>query len=181
MYMIYCVSIYCMDKAALVMHRNRSEESILSIQKDIFNYKDWIDLYWKHFQLHSDQRIKMLQFYLSLIVVLFGALFTLHSMESRNLIAEIVVCIGIGVISVVFALLDHRTSLLIKDAEDAIKGMEAVVFSSDEDKKFALFINSEKNDAERKYFSYAECIRLSEILIALLGVGLALMICCGFF
>lgn len=151
----------------------------MSTQKNTLDYKDWLDLYWNHFQLHSGQRMKMVQFYLTLIVVLFGALFTLHTLESRILTAEIVVCIGIAVISLTFALIDHRTSLLIKDAENAIKKMEADVLPSDS--KLALFLNSEKNDSSRCYFSYSICIRGSEILIALLGIGLVLMIYNGFF
>ena len=153
----------------------------MNTPKKTLDYKDLLDLYWNHFQLHSDQRMKMLQFYLSLIVVLFGALFTLHFLDSRIQIAEIVVCIGIAVISLAFALLDHRTSLLIKDAEEAIRRMEAIIFSSDEERELALFINSEKNDMGRNYVSYSKCIRFSEILITLLGVGIAYMIFFGYF
>lgn len=153
----------------------------MDTQKNILNYKDWLDLYWKHFQLHSEQRMKMLQFYLALIVVPFGALFTLRSLKTRIPEAEIAVCIGIAIISLMFALIDHRTSLLIKDAEQVIKSMEASVFSTDEEKKFALFGNSEKNDAGRRYVSYSKCIRFSEALIALLGVLMAYMIWHGYF
>lgn len=153
----------------------------MDTQKKALDYKDWLDLYWKYFQLHADQRMKMVQFYLSVIVVLFGALFTLHSMENRIAIAEIVTCIGIGVISGIFALLDHRTSLLIKDAENVIKRMEAITFQTREDELLKLFSSSEQNDLGRIYVSYSKCIRVSEIIISITGFWLIWMICNGSF
>lgn len=153
----------------------------MGIENNAFNYKDWLDLYWKYFRFHSEQRIKMLQFYLSLIVVLFGALFTLHSLESRIVTAEVVVSIGIGVISLVFAFLDHRTSILIKDAENAIKKMEDSIFWNREDLPLKLFTYSEDNDRGRIYFSYSKCIRFSEFAISVLGFVLAWMIYIGLF
>lgn len=153
----------------------------MDTQNNAFNYKDWLDLYWKYFQLHSEQRMKMVQFYLSLIVVLFGALFTLHSMEIRITIAEIMVSIGIGIISLIFAFLDHRTSILIKDAENAIKKMEDSTFQDREDMPLKLFSFSEQNDRERIYFSYSNCIRFSEFAISISGFIFAWMICIGVF
>lgn len=153
----------------------------MDTQKRALEYKDWLDLYWKHFQLHSDQRIKMIQFYLSLIVVLFGALFTLHFMENRIMPAEIAICIGIGLVSLFFAFLDHRTSLLIKDAEDVIKKMEALSFQDGEDISLRLFTYSEHNDLNRIYVSYSKCIRFAETMISILGFGLIWMICNGSF
>lgn len=154
---------------------------IMGTQNNAFNYKEWLDLYWKYFQLHSEQRIKMVQFYLSLIVVLFGALFTLHSMEIRIVTAEVVVSIGIGVISLVFACLDHRTSMLIKDVENALKKLEAMTFPGREDMPLKLFTYSEQNDRGRIYFSYSKCIRFSESAISVLGFVLAWMTCVGIF
>ena len=145
------------------------------------NYKDWLDLYWKYFQLHSEQRMKMVQFYLSLIVVLFGSLFTLHSMEARITTAEIMVSIGIGIISLVFALLDHRTSILIKDAENAIKKVEDSTFQGRDDMPLKLFMYSEHNDRERIFFSYSKCIRFSEFAISISGFIFAWMIYNGAF
>lgn len=149
----------------------------MDTHQKVIDDKDWLDLYWKHFHLHSDQRMKMVQFYLSLIVVLFGALFTLHSLDNRIVIAEVITCIGIGFVSLVFALLDYRTSLLIKDAEDAIKKMETAAFQSREDVSLGLFSYSEQNDQRRIYISYSKCIRFSEILISILGFWLIWMIC----
>lgn len=153
----------------------------MDTQNSALNYKDWLDLYWKYFQLHSEQRIKMVQFYLSLIVVLFGALFTLHSMETRIITAEIGISIGIGIISLVFAVLDHRTSILIKDAENAIKAIEASTFQNREDLPLKLFTYSEENDRGRIYFSYSRCIRFPEFAISILGFILAWMICADLF
>lgn len=153
----------------------------MGAQNNVLNYKDWLDLYWKYFQLHSEQRIKMVQFYLSLIVVLFGALFTLHSMEIRIVTAEVGVSIGIGVISLVFACLDHRTSMLIKDVENAFKKIETATFPGRKEMSLKLFTYSEQNDRGRIYFSYSKCIRFSESVISILGFALAWTICIGIF
>ena len=51
----------------------------------------WYTACWNYFSLLSDQRMKMLQYFISLEVFLAGAFITLISLESRILWAEIVV------------------------------------------------------------------------------------------
>lgn len=143
-------------------------------------YHVWIDLYWKHFELHSKQRMQMLQFYISIIVILFGGLFTLYSLEQRVILFEIVVCSMISLISLVFSFLDYRTSILIKDAEDSLKKIECLLISENEN-NIALFLQSSKNDETRNYISYSKSIRYSEYIISAIGVLLAICIYFNFF
>lgn len=136
-------------------------------------YYVWIDLYWKHFELHSKQRIQMLQFYISIVVILFGGLFTLYSLEQREILSEIAVCSMITLISLVFSFLDYRTSILIKDAEDSLKKIERILISEDES-NVALFSQSAQKDESRNYISYSKSIRCSEYIISAIGVLLAI-------
>ena len=52
------------------------------------NDEDLLNYYWKYFELHSKQRIQMINFYITVTVVLYGGLFALIQLDSRLPIAE---------------------------------------------------------------------------------------------
>lgn len=134
------------------------------MNEDKINFEDWMKLYWKHFELHSNQRMSLVKFYLSIISALGGGYFTLVIHPERSIWAEIVLLLFIAFLSIIFALLDQRTAMLIKDAENAIRELE---------EKFnapKLFTASEKADKTRAYGSYSDCIQLAETVIIIVCV-----------
>ena len=114
--------------------------------------KDWLELYWNYFQLHAGQRMKLLEFYLLLITVLFGALYTVHFTKTTTGCAlEIIICIGITMISVAFLCLDYRTAQLVKYAEEAFRSTENNLINDDEESiKSRLFSYAEKQDTKKE-------------------------------
>ena len=50
--------------------------------------KDWLDFYWKYFELHSSQRMQMINFYITVTIVLYGGLFALMQLTPRIPTAE---------------------------------------------------------------------------------------------
>lgn len=84
-----------------------------------------LELYWNYFEVHANQRMQMINFYITIEIVLIGAFFTLRLQKEEILWAECLVAVAIPVISLIFFLLDLRTRLLIKEAENCIKQIEA--------------------------------------------------------
>jgi len=138
--------------------------------------REWLELYWNYFQLHSKQRMKLVQFYLSLITVLFGALYTVHFINITNsIVLEIIICVGSIVISLAFLGLDYRTAQLIKYSEDAIKSIEELLFG--ESSQYTLFLYAEEQDKIHKgRTSYSRIIQGVECLVAFLGFVIILLI-----
>lgn len=96
-----------------------------------------LDYYWKYFELHSNQRMQMVNFYITIEVVLIGALFALIGLDNRMQWAEKTVSIAIAACSLTFYLLDARTKFLIKQSESCMKSIEDR-FDGTYDEKFKL-------------------------------------------
>jgi hypothetical protein len=88
------------------------------------NDEDLLNYYWKYFELHSKQRIQMINFYITVTVVLYGGLFALIQLDSRLPIAEFFITVFIMLVSGCFLRLDQRTSTLIHGCEECIKELE---------------------------------------------------------
>lgn len=86
--------------------------------------EDLLDFYWKYFELHSSQRMQMLNFYITVTIVLYGGLFTLMQLTPRIPTVEYFVAFFIILVTVCFRMLDHRTSELIHCCEERIKVLE---------------------------------------------------------
>lgn len=86
--------------------------------------KALLDYYWSYFELHSNQRMQMVNFYITIEVVLIGGLFALLQLKTPILWAECVACAGIALFSLTFWGLDMRTKQLIHACENAIKELE---------------------------------------------------------
>lgn len=86
--------------------------------------KDWLNFYWKYFELHSSQRMQMINFYITVAIVLYGGLFALMQLTPRIPTAEYFVAFFIVLVTVCFRMLDHRTSELIHCCEERLKVLE---------------------------------------------------------
>lgn len=86
--------------------------------------KDFADVVWKYFELHSNQRIQMMNFYLVVISLFFTGLITLMNTEKDMKVFESGICIAIIFVTWIFYNLDKRTKYMIKRCENAIKKLE---------------------------------------------------------
>lgn len=111
-----------------MIHSNREKGENMDKKNDqdnlAINDKDWFDVYWNYFSLLSGQRMQMINFYITVEIVLIGALFALLNFDNRIEWAEYVVCLTISFISLIFFLLDYRTKMMIHWCEELMKDME---------------------------------------------------------
>lgn len=80
--------------------------------------KDWYTTSWDYFSLLSGQRMKMIEFYITIEQALFAAFITLICLEQRLCWAEVTASILVSIISIVFCGLDYRTKSMIHACEE---------------------------------------------------------------
>ena len=88
--------------------------------------REWFNVCWNYFVLMSNQRIQMVNFFISIEIVLIGAFFTLLNLESRMSWAEYAVSAAIMLISLTFFGLDRRTRAMIHRCESVMEAMENI-------------------------------------------------------
>lgn len=86
--------------------------------------KDYMEILWKYFELHSNQRMQLMNFYIVLESLLIAGLISLLSADKDLMIWECGVCIAIVFFTLIFYGLDRRTKQMIKLCEDCIKILE---------------------------------------------------------
>ena len=113
------------------------------------NEKDLLDYYWKYFELHSSQRMQLINFFITIEIVLIGGLFYLFSLATRMKWAEITTCIAVILIDITFMGLDKRTKELIHYSEECMKSIEEK-FPSEYTGAFRIFQNAERKISSKK-------------------------------
>ncbi len=79
---------------------------------------------WKYFELHSNQRITLFNYFLFIMAGLGTAVGVILQSSNKFSYVGIFISIFIIVVSVVFWKLDQRTSFLIKQSEQVFKKLE---------------------------------------------------------
>lgn len=79
---------------------------------------------WKYFELHSNQRITLFNYFLFIMAGLGTAVGVTLQASSKFSYVGVFISIFIIVVSVVFWKLDQRTSFLIKQSEQVFKKLE---------------------------------------------------------
>lgn len=92
------------------------------------NAKEYLDFLWNYFELHSNQRMQLMNFYIIIESLFVTGLIALISSDHPNVIAEISICVAMIFFSVVFFLLDRRTKNMIKMCEESIKKIERMYY-----------------------------------------------------
>ncbi|MEM8970793.1 MAG: hypothetical protein AAGD43_01850 [Pseudomonadota bacterium] len=128
---------------------------------------------WRWFDLHSRQRMQNFNFFVVLFAAACSALATSYSADFVEGIVGSAV--ALMTLSLVFKLLDMRTSFLIKLSEEALKVYERNEFSSELDNAMQLVHLSDANPSGPTYrtsfniiFSFAACIGFLAILSQIL-------------
>lgn len=130
--------------------------------------KEMLDYYIKMFQMVSEQRMQTVNFYITIIVGLFGGLFVLFKMSEPLIWAECVVSAMITMISITFYGLDVRTRMLLRCCRKSMRVIESR-FRYGEDAKLINCADSLHNDMLIKW-SFSNCLTIQFIVIGSFGV-----------
>ena len=124
-----------------------------------FNLDDTFREYdWNYFELHADQRLKAFQFFISLSTALVGGFLLLFRFGQGHKWAAVLGLL-LALFSFVFWKLDRRTRMLVHNAEEALKYLDALHNLPDVD-----------GAPWRGYFSYSRCFKYVFVTFAILGV-----------
>lgn len=146
---------------------------------DTIDDKALLDFYWNYFELHSNQRMQMINFYITIEVVLFGGFFTLLNLQNRIFWAEYINAFAISFISVIFMGLDYRTKKMIQWCEDCIKNLENK-YENKFGQEFMLINKSEiPTDSQTVRLTYSRWFYLQFCVIGLCGIVCLMMLLLG--
>ena len=111
------------------------------------NSEQAVEHAWKYFELHSNQRITMFNYYLFIMAGLGTAIGVILQTSKNFAYVGIFLSILSIVVSIIFWKLDQRTSFLIKQSESVFKKLER---NSAID--IGIFCNEEANLEKDKLF-----------------------------
>lgn len=137
---------------------------------------------WKYFEIHSQQRMTLFNFYIVVCGVISSVIG--YSIQStKDLVSlEVTLCILLTLFSFLFYKLDQRTSFLIKRSEEALANFENQFNAT----SINLFINENDDLKNRntdkklnRIFTYGQIFRGVFTTIGLLSMILAvyLLLC----
>lgn len=149
-----------------------SNENSTNIQEDnSIDKKTALEFYWKYFELHSNQRMQMINFYITVEVVIFGALFTLITRKTRIPLAEYITSSAITFISIIFWGIDYRTKSLIHCCEDCIKKLEEEYLGKFGEELLIIRQSEIKtNRMKMRYFTYSNLLGFQFAVIGIIGI-----------
>lgn len=142
-----------------------------------------LDHAWKYFEIHSNQRIQLFNFYLVIMAASGSALAYILQNKNQSILG-IFLGLFLVFVSFVFWKLDQRTSFLVKQAEKILSNLEMefdakyYIFSN-ENSDFSL-VNDKSNIFSRKY-SYRVLFNATFIFSALLGIVFTIVSVVQFF
>lgn len=133
--------------------------------------KDVLEYYWKYFEMHSRQRMQMINFYITVEVALIGGFFVLLTRKTRIAWAEYCVLFAIAFMSVIFWLIDLRTRDLIHLCEKCIEEFEETQMVGDQ---FKLMKRS-RTELEKKSckITYSVSFHIQFLAMAVFAIGCA--------
>ncbi|MDQ9948389.1 hypothetical protein RFW85_03420 [Acinetobacter sp. 12966] len=145
--------------------------------------KTLLDHAWKYFEIHSDQRIKLFNFYLVIIAASGSALAYILQNKSQNLLG-IFLGLFLVFVSFIFWKLDQRTAFLVKQAEKILSNLE-----KEYDPKYYIFSNealdftkeNTKLNFFSKKYSYRNLFNAAFLFVSILGGFFSIISIMSFF
>ena len=148
-------------------------------QKEITD-KDWLDLAWKHFQQHAQQKILYLNYFVLFSTILSTGLISTF----QNNFQMPVLGIGIGLIQVflsyIFCKIDERNKFLTKHSETSLISIETFykekfgsqfhLFSSEKTETDILKESDKKINYFKRQLSHGKAYRIIFITFAIIGI-----------
>lgn len=134
---------------------------------------------WRYFQIHAEQRLRTFQFYVTISIALIGGGVWLAAQGEKHVLI-VITGLLIVVVTFVFAKVERRCRLLVKNAENAIiyflelsdlpdvNGLPHPfkLFQRDD----ALVEEEPKGILGLRHFSYRRCFRWIFISVTIVGV-----------
>ena len=142
------------------------------------NDKEWYNTCWNYFVLMSNQRMQMINFYISIEIVLIGALFALMNFTVNIRWAEYVVATAIPFFSLMFYGLDFRTKKMIHICEEMMQSVEETYQGSKKQTCLPIHNMNKKSD-QTICLSYSKLFFIQFIVIGLFGVSCIVMLITG--
>lgn len=128
---------------------------------------------WKYFEIHSNQRITLFNYFLFIMTGLGAAIGITLQASSKFAYVGIFLSFFVSLVSFVFWKLDQRTSFLIKESEKTLillernSAVDFAIFSKEE-------ANLDKHNKDKFYifktFTYGNIFRLVFFTTGLVGV-----------
>lgn len=140
----------------------------ISPNHDNVEISDLLNLYWNYYELHANQRMKILELFIAIETVLFGVVATAIS---NNDFSDRIISLAISLIAFICFLLDKRTTDLIHQCRMAIRAIEDDYMNSYKD-GFKLFSEIKKKEGK---LNYSKVIRIIYLSIGLIGLILVIM------
>ena len=165
------------NKISESIQRVHGEITVMSVIDNSITDKEWYNIYWSYFELMSRQRISMLNFYISIEVVLFGGMFTLLQLQTRMHWAEYIVALSIVFMSILFYGLDLRTKSLIHKCEELMMDMEDKYKTIKSGSYPIHFINMQRK--EHRQLTYSDWFKMQFFIIGCIGLIISIMVYCG--
>lgn len=158
--------------------QNRNEIQVQ--EENSIDKEKLLDFYWKYFELHSNQRMQMINFYITVEIVLFGALFTLVSKKTRIPFAEWTASGGITFILIVFWGLDYRTKSLIHWCEDCMRKLEQRYIQKFGEDLLVISQSERKTeDGIRRCFTYSKWLGAQFVIVGIMGIVCLILLALG--
>lgn len=135
---------------------------------------------WKYFELHSNQRTTLFNYFLFIMAGLGAALGAIFQASNKLSYIGVFISIFIVLVSIIFWKLDDRTSFLIKQSEQVFQRLER---NSSVD--IGIFCNEDANLEKanknrnflNKIITYGKLFRLTFLITGIIGVlGIILFI-----
>ncbi|MEQ8364029.1 MAG: hypothetical protein RH948_14250 [Cyclobacteriaceae bacterium] len=140
--------------------------------------REWLDIAWKYFQQHAQQRVQHFNFFITLSAILSTGLLTTFQSDLQAPL----VGIGIGLIqaqvSFIFYKIDNRNRFLTKLSENVLKRLELDTIGNayklfTEEEKITLLLN--KSDKSRMFFNrqfgHGQLYRIVFITFFIVGIS----------
>ncbi len=141
--------------------------------------KDFMDTLWKYFELHANQRMQMMNFYIVIVSLFLTALVAMFCSDKDVKIYESVVCVSIIFFSWIFMMYDKRTRNMIKNCEDAIKVIEKK-YMEKFDPDIMIFTQEALWAKVNKEMTYTKIMYLEfAFVIVIAFIGLIATLICG--
>lgn len=133
---------------------------------------------WEYFKLHAEQRIRVFNFYILLVVAMVAGLVTVLKEGPAVPYAASAICLLIVFLSFIFLQLDTRTSSLVQNAERTLLLLEEderLPDRPDGSPHPGRIFTREKYETKRAaefnlVWTYTSCFRTVFIILALLGL-----------
>jgi len=111
--------------------------------------KDWLDIVWKYFQMHSQQRILHFNYFIVFSTIITTAFITTIQTSHLNYFPNLIIGFIQIFLSFIFLKIENRNKFLIKHAENIIMKIEKDTFPN-EDTNFSLFSSEIIETIKRK-------------------------------